>query len=468
MPRRGFQDRRLGMAAQPSRPASSTASGAAGGRRLFGTDGVRGVANVDLDVPLVFDLARAAGQLIGGGAVVVGRDTRRSGDMLSAGLQAGFHSVGVDTLDAGVIPVGGVSFLIPDLGARLGVMVSASHNPAPDNGVKFFDATGAKLDDARETEIEERLRAGGPWKAPIGGDIGVRRTVPGATERYVARIRRDARGSLAGLRLALDCANGAAFRAAPELFAALGADVVSHFASPDGVNINSGCGATTPRHLAELAGGRIGLCFDGDADRLMVVDEDGRVANGDVILAVIARHLKERGELTGNRVVTTVMSNLGFRKAMNEAGIELTETRVGDRYVMEAMLRDGAVLGGEQSGHVILLDRARTGDGLRTAVRLLGVLQAGGRTLSDLRSEALVEFPQVLENVRVRSKELDGADRVWDAVRAAERELGDEGRVLVRASGTEPVVRVMVEAPTMAVATQVAQRLTEVVADQLA
>ena len=453
----------------PSPPPSPSSPSRVGcGRRLFGTDGVRGVANVDLDGPLVFDLARAAGELIGGGSVVVGRDTRRSGDMLSAALQAGFHSVGVDTLDAGIIPVGGVSFLILESRARMGVMVSASHNPAPDNGVKFFDATGSKLDDAREAEIEERLRAGEPWKAPIGGDVGIRHGVPDATRRYVAGIRRDARGSLSGLRLALDCANGAAFRAAPELFSSLGADVVSHFAAPDGVNINAGCGATTPRHLAEIAGGRIGLCFDGDADRLMVVDEDGRVANGDVILAIIARHLKHRGELAGNRVVTTVMSNLGFRKAMNEAGIEMTETRVGDRYVMEAMLRRGAVLGGEQSGHVIQLDQARTGDGLRTAVRLLEVVKDSGRTLSDLRSEALVEFPQVLENVRVRSKELDGADRVWEAVRAAERELGDEGRVLVRASGTEPVVRVMVEAPTMPTARRVTGRLAEVVAAELA
>ncbi len=436
-------------------------------RRLFGTDGVRGVANIDLDVPLVFDLARAAGELIGGGAVVVGRDTRRSGDMLAAGLQAGFHSVGVDTLDAGIIPVGGVSFLIPELGARLGVMVSASHNPAPDNGVKFFDATGAKLDDGREAEIEARLRQGEPWKTPTGAGVGAARAILDATDRYLAAIRQDAGSSLEGLRLALDCANGAASRAAPELFASLGADVVSHFASPDGLNINEACGATTPGYLAEVADGRLGLSFDGDADRLMVVDEDGRVANGDVILAVIARHLKECGELPGNRVVATVMSNLGFRMAMHEAGIELAETRVGDRYVMEAMLAEGAVLGGEQSGHVIQLDRGRTGDGLRTAVRLLDVITATGRTLADLRSEALVEFPQVLENVRVRSKDLEGADRVWEAVRAAERELGDEGRVLVRASGTEPVVRVMVEAPTMASARRVTHRLVEVIAAEL-
>ena len=437
-------------------------------RRLFGTDGIRGVANVDLDVPLVFDLGRAAGELIGEGPVVVGRDTRRSGDMLGAGLQAGFHSVGVDTIDAGVIPVGGVSFLISELGARLGVMVSASHNPAPDNGVKFFDAKGNKLDDAREAKIEGRLGQGAPWKAPTGGGIGIHRRIPDATERYLAGIRRHAPNSMEGLRLALDCANGAAFRAAPELFSALGADIVCYFASPDGLNINDGCGATAPEHLAAVARGRIGLSFDGDADRLMVIDEDGMVANGDVILAVIARHLKERGELPNNRVVTTVMSNLGFRKAMDEAGIELIETRVGDRYVLEAMLRYGAVLGGEQSGHVLQLDRGPTGDGLRTAVRFLEVIVETGRSVRDLRREALVEFPQVLDNVPVRSTGLDKADRVWEAVRIAEKDLGEDGRILVRASGTEPVVRVMVEAPDLATARAVARGLADIVAEDLA
>lgn len=437
-------------------------------RRLFGTDGIRGLANVDLDVPLVLDLARAAGELVGGGPVVVGRDTRRSGDMLAAGLQAGFHSVGVDTLDAGVIPVGGVSTLIPEFGASLGVMVSASHNPAPDNGVKFFDDLGGKLDDAREARIEVRLRRGGPWKAPTGAGVGTRTFLRDAVDRYLAAVRRDARGTLSGLRLAVDCANGAAYRAAPELFSSMGADVVAHFASPDGMNINDGCGATAPGHLGSVAAGRVGLSFDGDADRLMVVDEDGRVANGDVILAVIARHLAARGELPNNLVVTTVMSNLGFRKAMEEAGIDLIQTQVGDRYVMEEMLRHGAILGGEQSGHVIQLDRARTGDGLRTALRLLEVVVATGRPVSELRRDALVEFPQVLENVPVRSKDLHAADRVWEAVREVERELGGDGRVLVRASGTEPVVRVMAEAPTVSMARDVTSRLAQVVATELA
>lgn len=430
---------------------------------MFGTDGIRGIANLDLDVPLVFDLARAAGELIDGGAVVVGRDTRRSGDMLSAGLQAGFHSVGVDTIDAGIVPVGGVSTLIPEIGARLGVMVSASHNPAPDNGVKFFDNLGGKLDDTQEARIEARLRDGGPWKAPTGGGIGSRTSLRDAVDRYLVALRQDAATPLNGLRLALDCANGAAYRTAPELFTSLAADVVCYYAAPDGTNINDGCGATVPENLGSVAKGRIGLCFDGDADRLMVVDEDGRVANGDVIMAIIARHLKARGKLPHNRVVSTVMSNLGFRKAMQEAGIDLIETQVGDRYVMEAMRRHGAVLGGEQSGHVIQLDRARTGDGLRTALRLLEVVIATGRTVAELRKEALVEFPQVLHNVAVRSKDVAGARPLQEAIRAMERELGGDGRVLVRASGTEPVVRVMVEASTMAKATEATERLASLV-----
>ena len=412
---------------------------------------------------------------------MVGCDTRRSGDMLMAGLQAGFHSVGVDTFDVGVIPVGGVSYLIPQLDARSGVMVSASHNPAPDNGVKFFDATGAKLDDAAEAEIEARMermerlegmerlgRMEGSGSNPTGANIGIRHPVTNAIEQYLDGIRPAAGRPLQGLRLALDCANGAASRAAPELFSMLGADVVTHFASPNGMNINEQCGAAHPQFLAEIADGRIGLSFDGDADRLMVIDEDGCVANGDVILAVIALHLKKRGELPNNRVVTTVMSNLGFRKAMNQAEIELIETQVGDRYVMQAMLREKAILGGEQSGHIIQLDQARTGDGLRTALKLLEVMQAEGRTLRDLRADALEEFPQVLENVRVRSKDLDDADRVWEAVKAAEKTLGDEGRVLVRASGTEPIVRVMVEASTIETARHVTNGLAEVVTEELA
>ncbi len=357
--------------------------------------------------------------------------------------------------------------MIPEFGARLGVMVSASHNPAPDNGVKFFDSLGGKLDDSEEARIEARLREGGPWKAPTGGGIGRRTSLRDSVDRYLAAIRRDAGVHLDGLRLAVDCANGAAYRAAPELFTSLGADVAGFYTAPDGVNINDGCGATVPEKLGSVAEGRIGLCFDGDADRLIVIDEDGRVANGDAIMAIIARHLKAKKELPNNRVVSTVMSNLGFRKAMHEAGIDLIETQVGDRYVMKEMVRRGAMLGGEQSGHVIQLDKARTGDGLRTALRLLEVVTETARPVTELRKEALVEFPQVLRNVAVRSKDVAGNRSLQQAIREMEGELGDDGRILVRASGTEPVVRVMAEAPDLKTAHSVVQHLVGVVADQL-
>ena len=430
---------------------------------------MRGVANSDLDVDLAVGLARAAGELAGGGTVVVGRDTRRSGPMLVAALEAGFQSVGVDTLDAGVIPVGGVSALVTGLGADLGVMVSASHNPAPDNGIKFLDADGFKLDDEREADIEARLFRGAPWSCPTGGGVGAGRVVPDATDRYLAGIRSHASRSLDGVRLALDCANGAAYRAAPELFASLGADVATFFADPDGMNINDGCGATSPERLASETGAknRIGFCFDGDADRLIALDEDGRVVNGDMIMAIIGLHLKSRGELAGNKVVTTVMSNLGFRRSMQDAGIELLETQVGDRYVLAAMREHGAVLGGEQSGHVIQLDRGTTGDGLLTAVRLLEVVVRERRRLADLRRDAMTEFPQVLVNLPVRSRDLDRAKGLEAAITAAEAELGDDGRVLVRASGTEPLVRVMVEAARADTADSIAHRLAGVVREEL-
>ena len=414
-------------------------------------------------------LARAAGDLAGGGTVVVGRDTRRSGPMLVAALQAGFQSVGVDTLDAGVIPVGGVSALVTELGAGLGVMVSASHNPAPDNGIKFLDADGFKLDDAREADIEARLSRGAPWRSPTGTGVGAGRVLPDATDRYLAGIRSHASRSLDGVRLALDCANGAAYRAAPELFTSLGADVATFFADPDGMNINDGCGATSPERLASETGaaGRIGFCFDGDADRLIAIDEDGRVVNGDVIMAIIALHLRSRGELVGNKVVVTVMSNLGFRRSMREAGIELLETQVGDRYVLAAMREHGAVLGGEQSGHVIQLDRGTTGDGLLTSLRLLEVVVREGCRLAELRRVAMTEFPQVLVNVAVRSRDLDRAKGLEAAIAAAEAELGEDGRVLVRASGTEPLIRVMVEAAKADTADSVAHRLAGVVREEL-
>ena len=407
--------------------------------------------------------------MIGGGVVILGRDTRRSGSMLLSALQAGFQSVGVETLDAGVIPVGAISALVGRFGADLGVMISASHNPAPDNGIKFLDAGGFKLDDEQEARIEARLAEGAPWKSPTGAGIGTGQVLEDAGDIYVDILHNQTNISLEGMRLALDCANGAAYQVAPRLFESLGADVRPFFVDPDGLNINDRCGATSPETLASQADtqGRIGFCFDGDADRLVAVDEEGRVANGDAIMAIIARHLHSRGELVGNRMVTTVMSNLGLRKSMEEVGIELVVTRVGDRYVLEAMRRHGAILGGEQSGHLIQLDRGSTGDGLLTALRLLEVMVQTERPLCDLRRAAITEFPQVLVNLEVRSKDLDQAPGVKEAVRDAEVELGEEGRVLVRASGTEPLVRVMVEAPTIAASHLIADRLARAVRQEL-
>ncbi|HEU4915171.1 MAG TPA: phosphoglucosamine mutase [Acidimicrobiia bacterium] len=432
------------------------------GKPIFGTDGVRGVAGSELTAELALAIGRAAGSHLRGGPVLIGRDTRRSGEMLSSALQSGFQSVGIDTVDVGILPSGGISYLTSSSGATMGAIVSASHNPADDNGIKLLSSRGTKLADDVERELEERLRASGS-RAKVGPDVGTRFIDGDALERYVDHLASVSRYNLSGLEIALDCAHGAAFKAAPMLFERLKADVVTHAAAPDGTNINAGWGATHPERLATEAGGRIGLSFDGDADRLIAIDEDGKVANGDVILAIIARHMKTQGQLKNNRVVATVMSNLGFRKSMAEAGIDLTETRVGDRYVLEAMQEQRAIVGGEQSGHIIFLDKGSTGDGLLTAVRLLDVVAGTGKELRRLRAEAITEYPQILQNVRVgRGVNLDDAGAVWDEVRAVERELGDEGRVLVRASGTEPLIRVMVEAPSEEAARRYADRLTSI------
>lgn len=432
------------------------------GRAIFGTDGVRGVAGSELSAELAMEIGRAAGSTLSSGPVLVGRDTRRSGEMLSLSLQAGFHSVGIDTVEVGVLPSGGISHLTADSGATMGAIVSASHNPAEDNGIKLLSSRGTKLPDEVERDIEERIRSKGRRTA-VGAAIGTRFVDGDALDSYVTHLAGLARYQLRGLKLAIDCANGAAFQAAPMLFSRLKADIEVVADSPDGTNINAGCGATHPEFLAEKANGRIGLTFDGDADRLIAVDEDGRVANGDVVMAVIARHLKAQGRLTKNLVVATVMSNLGFRKSMAEAGIEMIETGVGDRYVMEALVEQRALLGGEQSGHVIFLDSGQTGDGLLTAVRLLDVVAGTGKELRQLRAEAIVEYPQVLRNVRVdRAVDLDAASGLWDEVGAVEEELAGEGRVLVRASGTEPLIRIMVEASSEEAATHYADRLTSI------
>ncbi|HXF57002.1 MAG TPA: phosphoglucosamine mutase [Actinomycetota bacterium] len=423
--------------------------------RLFGTDGVRGIANLELTGELAFRLGRALVTVLAERGerrpqVVVGRDTRASGDFLEAALCAGICSAGGDALLVGVFTTPGVAFLTTALGAQAGAVISASHNPAEYNGIKFFAGTGYKFPDEVEDEIEALVGSeDGP--RPTGRAVGRIHTEPGAAERYLRHLEAAAPCSLEGMRLVVDCAHGAACALAPELLRRLGARVEVIGDRPDGANINEGYGATHPQTLARAVverGAEAGVAHDGDADRAIFADHRGNVLDGDQVLAACALDLYERGELDRNLVVCTVMANLGFRKRMREAGIEVVETRVGDRYVLEEMLARGAVLGGEQSGHIIFLRHATTGDGLLTAVQFLGLARRKGASVADLAS-VISRYPQVLLNVEVaRREELDRAAPVWEAVRQAQAELGDSGRVLVRPSGTEPLVRVMVEAPT--------------------
>jgi phosphoglucosamine mutase len=421
--------------------------------RLFGTDGVRGVANRDLTPELAFALGRAAVDVLGGegrAAILIGRDTRLSGPMLQAALSAGVCSAGGDVIRAGVVPTPAVAFMTMDVGARAGAVISASHNPPEDNGIKFFSGEGMKLPDETEDRIERLLREGNGAR-PEGSEIGRVTDVAAEVDRYLDHLEAAADGRLDGLRVVVDCGNGAAYRLAPEILRRLGAEVHALNADADGSRINVGCGATHPEVVAEAVrslDADAGVAHDGDADRALFTDGDGNVVDGDQVIAACAVAMKEAGTLAGNTVVVTVMANLGFRKAMEDAGISVTETKVGDRYVLEEMLRSGAVLGGEQSGHVIFRDHATTGDGLLTAVKFLSLAARRGATVRELAS-TMPRFPQVLESVPVADPgALDGSPAVAEAVAAAEEGLGHRGRVVVRASGTEPVVRVMVEAET--------------------
>ena len=451
---------------------------------LFGTDGVRGLANADLTPELALALGRAAvgvlrdqapaGPASSGPArpaVVVGRDPRASGILLESALVAGILSAGGDVLAAGVVPTPAVAFLTRHYGAAAGAVISASHNAMPDNGIKFFGPEGFKLPDPVEQRIEAAVYApdqGAP--RPVGAGVGgLRRTAGDAVEAYLAHLLEGV-PHLDGLEVVVDCANGAAAEIAPEAYRRAGAKVTAVAADPDGHNINAGVGSTHPEHVrAALArsGATVGLAHDGDADRLLAVDEHGKLVDGDVILAICALDARDRGGLPTNTVVTTVMTNLGFRQAMAHHGIAVQQTAVGDRYVLEAMLAGGHHLGGEQSGHLIFLDRATTGDGLLTGLRLLSVVARTGRPLSELAT-VMRRLPQVLVNVKVADRHaLDGAAAVWDAVADEEGRLGDSGRVLVRPSGTEALVRVMVEAETEETARATADRLAAVVATEL-
>lgn len=437
---------------------------------LFGTDGVRGVANRDVTPELAFALGRAAATVMSRGAsgrssLLLGRDTRASGDMLAAALAAGACSAGMDVVDAGVLPTPGIAFLTASLKMAGGVVVSASHNPPEDNGIKFFSGDGMKLADDVEDEVERLVREGGGPR-PEGDHVGRIKPAGGWAERYVEHLAASAESPLRGMRVVADCAHGAAHVIAPRTLRALGADVHVIGDAPDGTNINVGFGATHPEAMVETVrtrGTDAGVAFDGDADRAVFADETGELIDGDQVIAACALAMKEEGVLPKDTVVVTVMANLGFRLAMERAGIAVVETQVGDRFVLEAMVRAGAALGGEQSGHVIFLDRATTGDGILTAVRFLSLARRKGVPLSKLAT-AMRRYPQVLENVPASDpRAVADSPDVRNAIRTTEQTLDGRGRVLVRASGTEPVVRVMVEAESEEEARRHAQALAEVI-----
>jgi phosphoglucosamine mutase len=438
--------------------------------RLFGTDGVRGTANADLTPELALALSVAAAHVLAEldaraghrhrPLAVVGRDGRASGEFLQGAVVAGLASAGADVLLAGVVPTPAVAYLTGALGADLGVVLSASHNAMPDNGIKFFARGGTKLPDAVEDAVEARMTEA--WTRPTGADVGRVRELPDATERYVAQLAATVPHRLDGLRVVVDCAHGAAYAAAPAAYRAAGADVIAIGAEPDGLNINSGCGSTHPEGLMAAVRAHaadVGLAHDGDADRCLAVDAAGELVDGDAILAILALGMRAAGTLRRNTVVTTVMTNLGFKLAMRREGLEVLETPVGDRYVLEEMLRLGLSLGGEQSGHVIMLDHAPTGDGTLTGLHLLARMAATGKPLAELAT-VMERLPQVLINIPVQDKARVGASpAVAAAVAAAKAELAAAGRVLVRPSGTESLVRVMVEAATSEQAQSVAERI---------
>jgi phosphoglucosamine mutase len=445
-------------------------------QRIFGTDGVRGLANDVITAELAVDLGVAAARvLVDHGSfdgrrpvAVVGRDTRISGQFLEHAVVAGLASAGVDVLRLRVLPTPGVAYLTDALDADLGVVISASHNPMPDNGIKFLARGGVKLDDALEREIEDHLDE--DWDRPTGGEIG-RVTPYGATvTEYADHLVATLDQPVAGLRVVLDCANGAAYQVGPEALRRAGAEVVAINDEPDGLNINDGCGST---HLEGLRaavvqhGADVGFGLDGDADRCLAVDHTGAAVDGDQLMALLAIDLHERGRLAHDTVVATVMSNLGFLHAMQGAGIHVHQTAVGDRYVLEAMRDGGYVLGGEQSGHLILSDHATTGDGILSALLVLQRMSRTGSSLRDLAS-VVTRLPQVLVNVPEVDKDRTDDPELTEAVQREQEKLGDSGRILLRPSGTEPLVRVMVEASSSDEATAVAERLADVVRRRLA
>jgi phosphoglucosamine mutase len=437
--------------------------------QLFGTDGVRGLANADLTPELALAVSVAAAHTLAETGddgrprvAVVGRDPRASGEMLEAAVVAGLASAGATVVRVGVLPTPGVAYLVGEIGADLGVVLSASHNPMPDNGIKLFAAGGHKLPDEIEERIEDAVAGQAGWRRPTGPDIGRVRDLHDGTHRYVKHLVEATGQRLDGLRVVVDCANGAASEAAPAAYREAGAEVIAIHAAPDGLNINDGCGST---HLEPLRaavrqhGADLGIAHDGDADRCLAVTAGGDEVDGDEIMAILAVAMREAGVLAEETLVATVMSNLGLKLAMRGAGIRLLETKVGDRYVLEELRGRGLALGGEQSGHIVMPAHATTGDGLLTGLHLMARMASTGRSLAELAS-VVTKLPQVMINVPVADRNAGAAaPEVAAAVTAAEAELGETGRVLLRPSGTEPLVRVMVEAATVDTARSVAETI---------
>jgi len=442
---------------------------------LFGTDGIRGLANGEtLTAEIAVDVAVAAAHILVESSAskrpvaIVGQDSRASGEFLESAVAAGLASAGVDVLRVGVLPTPAIAYLVAQTGADLGVMISASHNPMPDNGIKLFSRGGGKLDDAIEAAIEKRM--GEPWTRPTGRNVGRITFDQGASARYLSHLLASVSTPLSGLKIVVDCANGASSQVAQIAYEEAGAKVIAIHNAPDGWNINENCGST---HLEDLQaavvreGADFGIAHDGDADRCLAVDAQGKVIDGDAIMTILARGFKSRGALKSNTIVGTVMSNLGFMHAMKEAGIEVITTAVGDRYVLEKMLEGDFSLGGEQSGHLIMREFANTGDGILTALQLAQEVVRTGKPLSELAA-SMQRFPQVLINVpNVAKEKLESSKVISDAVAQAEAKLADNGRVLLRVSGTEPLVRVMVEASSDNLAQEIAATLAAVVKAEL-
>lgn len=442
--------------------------------KYFGTDGVRGIANSELTPELAFKIGRFGGYVLTKDKerpkVLIGRDTRISGHMLEGALVAGLLSIGAEVMRLGVISTPGVAYLTKVLGAQAGVMISASHNPVQDNGIKFFGPDGFKLSDEQKQEIEALLDSEeDTLPRPTGKDLGQVNDYFEGGQKYLQYLKQTVDEDFSGIHVALDCAHGATSSLATHLFADLDADVSTMGASPNGLNINEGVGSTHPEALAAFVkekGADVGLAFDGDGDRLIAVDENGQIVDGDQIMYICAKYLNEQGRLKHQTVVSTVMSNLGFYKALEAQGIKSVQTAVGDRYVVEEMKKNGYNLGGEQSGHIIFLDYNTTGDGLLTALQLVNIMKATKKPLSELAGE-MKKYPQKLVNVKVTDKqEAIANEEVQRVIREVEEEMAGNGRILVRPSGTEPLVRVMAEAPTNELCDQYVERIASVIRER--